>query len=125
MSKYSIGDRFVIEISEIYESKSKAPRELYRMCGFRSLIFDESGLDKLEMVKEPCKAAADNEEIEIGDEVENYLGRKSIVTQKTCDGHFVGMTKEGNFVVEGKESIKRTGRKLNMADVLDWIGGKA
>ena len=51
----NIGDKYIIEIGEMYEShdaetedQSKAPGELYRVKGFRSLVFDSQGLEKLE-----------------------------------------------------------------------------
>ena len=46
MSKYNVGDKFLIEIEEKYSGSNTSP--LYRVKGFRSLIFDNNGLDKLE-----------------------------------------------------------------------------
>ena len=54
--KYNVGDKFVIEIGEVFvnglsfENDSK-PCELYRIKGFNSLVFDESGLDKLKKLE--------------------------------------------------------------------------
>ena len=45
------GDKFIIEVEEVYVSahdNDKQPQRLYRIKGFNSLVFDESGLDKLE-----------------------------------------------------------------------------
>ena len=44
---YSVGDKFVIEIKEVFMSQDNADK-LYRVNDFKSLVFDESGLDKLE-----------------------------------------------------------------------------
>lgn len=58
MSKYKVGDKFIIEIAEIYENilngiDALATSEpLYKIKGFNSLVFDENGLDKLEKSKE-------------------------------------------------------------------------
>ena len=54
--KYNVGDKFVIEVGEVFvnglsfENDSK-PCELYRIKGFNSLVFDESGLDKLKKLE--------------------------------------------------------------------------
>lgn len=55
---YKIGDKFIIQISEIYKTdpgnryvgteQQDKPVELYRIKGFGSLVLDENGLDKLE-----------------------------------------------------------------------------
>ena len=58
---YPVGERFVIEIETVYGADvnfpdadmEKVPDVLYRVKGFNSLVFDESGLDRLERYKEP------------------------------------------------------------------------
>ena len=50
MSEYKAGDKFVIEIEEIYNGnlcKHERHMHLYRIKGFNSLVFDENGLEKL------------------------------------------------------------------------------
>lgn len=50
MSKYKVGDKFVVEIDKVL-SDVNSPfigSELYRIKGFNSLVFDEFGLDKLD-----------------------------------------------------------------------------
>lgn len=54
--KYNVGDKFVIEIGEVYSSglpfaNDDEPSILYRIKGFNSLLFDESGLDKLKKIE--------------------------------------------------------------------------
>lgn len=44
MSKYNIGDEFKIKIGSHMTDKDK---DLYRIEGFNSLVFDDNGLDKL------------------------------------------------------------------------------
>lgn len=50
--KYKVGDKFVIEISEKYTNDADAfvieNEILYRVKGFKSLVFDSYGLDKLQ-----------------------------------------------------------------------------
>lgn len=57
---YKVGDKFIIEIGEEYESEflktnieadkeqKESPVNLYRIRGFDSLVFDKNGLKKLE-----------------------------------------------------------------------------
>lgn len=56
-----VGDKYIIEIGEIYETTAElvsevgektceTPDNLYRIKGFRNLVFDEDGLDKLQQV---------------------------------------------------------------------------
>lgn len=58
-TSYNIGDKFVITISEKYEPagtenpREDSPSTLYRMNGFKSLVFDEAGLRKLKQYKAP------------------------------------------------------------------------
>lgn len=48
MSKYKVGDKFVIEIDEAFNNGSFGEKGmLYKVKGFNSLVFDEYGLDKL------------------------------------------------------------------------------
>ena len=50
MSKYKAGDKFVVEVDKVL-SDADSPfieGELYRIKGFKSLVFDEFGLDKLD-----------------------------------------------------------------------------
>lgn len=57
MGKYKVGDKFVIEIEGIYENvlsnafEEDMSKQLYRIKGFESLVFDKNGLDKLENAK--------------------------------------------------------------------------
>lgn len=54
MDKYSVGDKFVIEIAETiagYKNNTEEPGALtvlHRIKGFNSLVFDKNGLDRLE-----------------------------------------------------------------------------
>ena len=43
-----VGDKFIIEVGEILKAKNET-RILYRIKGYRTLIFDKPGLDRLEI----------------------------------------------------------------------------
>lgn len=47
---YKVGDKFEIEIESVFTND--ADSELYAIKGFRSLVFDKNGLDKLKKVEE-------------------------------------------------------------------------
>ena len=48
---YKEGDKFIIEIEEVYKSDLTSP-DLYRVKGFNSLVFDNHGLNKLQKVED-------------------------------------------------------------------------
>lgn len=60
MSKYTVHDKFIIEIEECIKGYGNDPTEpdifnlpvLHRIKGFNTLVFDEYGLDKLEKYEE-------------------------------------------------------------------------
>ena len=54
MSKYKVGDKFIVEVAEIFEEAEEDlfPDELYRIRGFNSLVFDDDGLDELQKYTE-------------------------------------------------------------------------
>lgn len=52
MSKYNVGDKFIVEIESIYNEKLK---ELYKVKGFNALVFDDNGLDKLQKINPEFK----------------------------------------------------------------------
>lgn len=85
--EYKVGDRFIIEIGEIYYNDAGgAP--LYRVAGFNSLVFDGSGLSKLQKIE---AVGAQETEFRIGDIIsidERYYGepKKAIIIEvdSTC-----------------------------------------
>ena len=54
MSKYAIGDKFIVEIDDVMlgSTAENNPTTLYRIKGFNSLVFDRYGLDKLQKYDE-------------------------------------------------------------------------
>ena len=67
--EYKPGDKFIIEIESLFENGdlSKPPICLYRIKGFNSLVFDASGLDRLEKYEESKEKK--DETFEVGDEI--------------------------------------------------------
>lgn len=59
MSKYNVGDKFMIEIDKKVRGSASDPDNLYRIKGFNSLVFDDFGLDKLN--KAPVRLYTDRE----------------------------------------------------------------
>lgn len=58
MSKYKVGDKFIVEIEEIYNGdlvKHEEHMHLHRIKGFNSLVLDEYGLDKLQQINPKLK----------------------------------------------------------------------
>lgn len=52
------GDKFIIEIENVYKSvPGSDPVALYKVKGFNTLVFDSSGLQKLERYQEPDKSS--------------------------------------------------------------------
>lgn len=46
MSKYNVGDKFVIEIDKVFDTDSEG-KSIYKIKGFDSLVMTDFGLDKL------------------------------------------------------------------------------
>ncbi len=61
MSKYKVGDKFILEIGESYATEMPfgvedgSPMNLYKAKGFNSLVLDAKGLDKLEKLNPKLK----------------------------------------------------------------------
>lgn len=51
MNKYKVGDKFEIEIEQVLEGATKQGNPLYRIKGFRSLVFDDYGLSLMKRIK--------------------------------------------------------------------------
>lgn len=46
MSKYNVGDKFEIEIAEVFKG-AESGNDKYRIKGFDNLVFDDKGLEKI------------------------------------------------------------------------------
>lgn len=72
MATYKKGDKFIIEIEDIYHTSNGDIR--YKMTGFNTLMFDKNGLDKLEHYKERPKVTNNDKFKEIfGRSIEVWL----------------------------------------------------
>lgn len=81
MAKYNNGDKFLLEIDSVMTTNGGS--NLYRIKGFRSLVFDDYGLDRLEKVLAVGKLDLKKDDgIEVGDEVESTAGVRAVVTNK-------------------------------------------
>lgn len=130
MSKYKVGDSFIITIAEVSEgAQSKNP--LYRIQGFDSLTFNDRGLDKLDRVRdENADAVLEVQFIEVGDEVIITLHPespyKAIVTAistrliEVIDGY--GMSHNIDTFLY-PNIIEKTGKKYDISKMLRDLRG--
>ena len=66
MNKYKVGDKFIVEIEEIYNGdlvKHEEHMHLHRIKGFNSLVLDEYGLDKLQKYDKYAENLERNHEV--------------------------------------------------------------
>ena len=126
--KYKAGDKFIIEIESRVNSQG-----LYKVKGFRTLVFDDNGLDRLKQhherlaccdckyeevssVEYPCSSCSNvyssrwepkTEEIQVGDEVDLW-GQRGVAMNT---GRFVTvLDSEFDKHVWNSEHCKRTGK---------------
>lgn len=60
MSKYNVGDKFEIEIGEVFKG-AESGNDKYRIKGFDSLVFDDNGLKRM------TRVTNSEDEIKVGD----------------------------------------------------------
>lgn len=115
--KYKPGDKFIIEIEDIYQAANDdsnlidpIPFELARIKGFNSLVFDEKGLNKLKRYEEPKK-----EDIQKGDEVcfENDSSVKFVATY-ISDKNVQGVSDGGKIYSADKMRLTKTGKHFDI-----------
>lgn len=93
--------KYIIEFEDIGNG-------LWRAKGFNTLVFDRNGLNRLEKVKD---------EIQVGDEVRCFDTR-FVVTW--IDGDWVyGFTSLGEPLKRRKSGVKKTGRHLDLSEMID------
>ena len=133
MSKYKVGDKFIIEIAEVYENelsgiygfKATTSEPLYRVKGFNSLVFDKNGLDKLEEIEDKKNDIAP-ENIRIGDVVTIGDGDiKFICTKDNASGDYSKchlLSSDGSVWEDCKKSdCKKVGKNVKIGDLLEKI----
>ena len=133
MSKYKVGDKFIIEIAEVYENvlsgvdvfEAATSEPLYRIKGFNSLVFDKNGLDRLEEVPDKKNfIAPDN--IRVGDVVTvGDRDIKFICTKDNASGDYSRchlLSSDGSVWKDCKKSdCKRIGKNVKIGDLLEKI----
>lgn len=78
---YEKGDKFVLEIAEVFKSEDKT---LYRAKNFASLVFDENGLQKFRRIRETNEEAYSR----------GYEDGKSEVGMERVEHHVVAPSEE-------------------------------
>lgn len=124
----NVGDKFVVEVEEIYASKNGL---LYRMKGFKSLVFDDTGISKLVRLHDINDY--DATKFSIGDVVEiidQYYGASKRAVIIEADSRCVTvLCNDGTTDVIYKEDysfITKTGNRVDaVARLLSEINNKA
>lgn len=110
-----VGDKYIIEIDSITEIDGE---KLYKVKGFKSFMFDDYVLDKLQRYED---AKADDEII-VGDEWINSDGVRIVILEDMGDSQYLVMY--GNSLTDEmtKECIRRywhkTGRHFNEIETI-------
>lgn len=118
MSKYKVGDKFIIEIKEVMDSDNGT---LYR-SNFSTLVFDDYGLDKLEQLEEIKAHQPDPQQIEIGDVV--YAdGVQAVVIDITFGETYYIYNENGCIEEHLFKDLKKTGRHIDIDHLLEQIRG--
>ena len=144
-----IGDRYVIEIDDVFISKIDHKEAgvyldtpLYRIKGFNSLVFDQNGIDKLLKYDDCIKIdlakaekrgyekglaeSKEEDEIKVGDEVTFTLYSNHEI-DKLC-GIKIGVTCRDEHIILGsdyhtytlcKEALHKTGRTYPIAEIME------
>ncbi len=107
--KYKTGDKFIVEIDSVMTNKKGT---LYGIKGFKSLVFDEYGLELLERVDE------EDDELQVGDEVIHINGTKAVITSEVNDGFFCAINAEGNTYGWHIDNVEKTGRHFDEVEKL-------
>lgn len=110
-SQYKPGDKFEIEIDSVFESNDKSNHTLFRIKGFKSLVFDEQGLNKLNQIKNKQEQMT-RSDFKVGEVVKVNMDNgeqiKGIIT-KLYDDHALVIQRTGEVIVAFYEDMKFTG----------------
>lgn len=93
--------KYIIEVNSIGNG-------LFKAKGFNTLVFDRTGLNKLEKVEN---------EIRVGDEVLQF-GRRFIVT-RVKDSFAYGFTSTGDHAKCHTSILYKTGRHFDLSEMID------
>ena len=133
MSKYKVGDKFIIEIAEVYENvlsdvdvfEAATSEPLYKIKGFNSLVFDKNGLDRLEEVADKKNfIATDN--IRVGDVVTVGGGDITFIcTKDNSNGDYTKchlVAGDGSVYEDcDKFECQKTGKSIDIGKILKEI----
>ena len=120
MSKYKVGNKFIVEIEEIYNGdlvKHEEHMHLHRIKGFNSLVLDEYGLDKLQKYEEEVIATkfyekGRQEALEDVQNCESYGYEKGLNDALELVKKICGMTRQDLYEIFKIEDAY-------LADILD------
>ena len=111
MSKYKVGDSFIITIAEVSEgAQSKNP--LYRIQGFDSLTFNDRGLDKLDKVRDENTDAFLEAQYKKGYEEGCEVSNK-IIAKAFAEGYSCGEQETRAFINKYKTEAPKLKTYLN------------
>ena len=134
-----MGKKYVIELEDKAFSQSALPlyddEMLYRVKGFRSLVFDQNGLDKLTPLKDEIKETYDRgyaqgliqgkvdarteiEAIRVGDEVEVINSGNKYVIAWIDRLSYCGFSYDGVNCVLQADDVRKTGRHFDEVEKL-------
>lgn len=109
----NIGDKFIITIGDKAENEQSG-ETLYRIKGFKSLVFDENGIEKLEKYEGHNVKAPTREPIEVGSIVCYSDLWRGVVLQKNLKNNYAIVLNENDtFLHVSLDDIYATGVKLN------------
>ena len=133
MSKYKVGDKFIIEIAEVYENvlsgvdvfEAATSEPLYKIKGFNSLVFDKNGLDRLEEVPDKKNFIAPNN-IHVGDIVTVSGGDITFIcTKDNSNGDYTKchlVAGDGSVYEDcNKFDCQKTGKSIDIGEILKEI----
>lgn len=112
--------KYIIEIEEepfIRKSALHGEEAVYRAKGFKSLVFDQAGLDKLTPIDENDEVKEDN--FLIGDEVIMDYGIKAVVMDEADEpGVYMVFNENGCIQALDERLLKKTGVHYDTIDTL-------
>ena len=109
--------KYVLELED-KPFVSESGEELYRAKGFKSLVFDKNGIDKLERLKEPEKPVL-VQSINVGDEVKikgsgvNFVVTKIYKPFTETELYCCGYGKGGGPLYRPVKEVEPTGRHFH------------
>lgn len=110
MSKYKVGDKFVLEVVGTYE-------DIYKLSDGRLCTVED--LDRSEQIEGREKA---KEEIQVGDVVQSIYNPdvKVLITRRYEDEHYNGIDGSGaTFSTMYKKHWKKTGLHYDIENILE------